>query len=253
MTGLHHLYQFMVYQCYGLFSIINYVKHYSFSPGMKYAECVCCFEPQIIPKGCWIRLKGIHLSCRFQIKLHIYSHFKGCAYKRPCGEAWKGKRAEAENKHQFQASNCQDFSFRHRLHDPEMFENSHLIHKENVKVHSKCKPHASWSCDCPSRPPLFAIRTLPQRTFSALSLRSIWLFRSSDQKTLDPATSHTSASAGHFSDPSVESVHPEGVQTTPLCWSSCVALIQLLHWFALKDAGYNAKDTSQNILSKEFY
>lgn len=68
-------------------------------------------------------------------------------------------------------------------------------------------PHASWSCDCPS-PPLFAIRTFPRRTFSGLSLRSVWLFISSDQKMMEPATSQTSASAGHFSDPSEESFHP---------------------------------------------
>lgn len=34
-----------------------------------------------------------------------------------------------------------------------------------------------------------------------------------DQKMLDPATSHTSASARHFSDPSEESFHSEDVHT----------------------------------------
>lgn len=120
--------------------------------------CVCCFEQQIIPKGCWIRLKGIHLSWCFQISSIFTVILKGVLVKDHVVKLEREKELKQKTNTRFsfslRLSWCPAFSFRHLLHDPEMFENSHLMHKENVKVHSKCTPHTSWSCDC-SPPPLY--------------------------------------------------------------------------------------------------
>lgn len=160
-----------------------------------------------------------------------------CAYKRPCGEAWKGKRAEAENKHarQFQASSCPDVKISasaifsttprcFRIHKPSRLLVMWLsvapplryqnLSSENILgfvFEERLAVHKQWSkddgaCDLPD---LSLCRSL------------FWPIR----REFSP-----SETCRHY-------------WFNPLCWRSSarVALIQLLHWFALKNAGYDAK------------